>query len=130
MDTGTGRVDGLSLQGRSEAEPVMRRVVEPLIPLGVVDTDLRLAMTGAMRQSFARHPGEFDPREHEAIVNVPGTGRPEGEIVETGPLDDEAMRDARGAFSKDGVQFNENGADVELAARVATGAGDAGQESG
>ncbi len=24
----------------------------------------------------------FDPREHEAIVNVPGTGRPEGEIVE------------------------------------------------
>ena len=24
----------------------------------------------------------FDPREHEAIVNVPDTGRPEGEIVE------------------------------------------------
>jgi molecular chaperone GrpE len=24
----------------------------------------------------------FDPRDHEAIVNVPGTGRPEGEIVE------------------------------------------------
>ena len=24
----------------------------------------------------------FDPREHEAIVNVPGTGRAEGEIVE------------------------------------------------
>jgi molecular chaperone GrpE len=24
----------------------------------------------------------FDPREHEAIVNVPGTGREEGEIVE------------------------------------------------
>ena len=29
------------------------------------------------------HPGTpFDPREHEAIANVPGTGRPEGEIVE------------------------------------------------
>jgi carboxypeptidase Q len=42
MDTGTGRIDGMSLQGRSEAEPVMRRVVEPLVPLGVVDTDLRL----------------------------------------------------------------------------------------
>jgi len=27
-------------------------------------------------------PGtRFDPREHEAIANVPGTGRPEGEIV-------------------------------------------------
>ena len=24
----------------------------------------------------------FDPREHEAIVSVPGTGRPEGEIVD------------------------------------------------
>lgn len=24
----------------------------------------------------------FDPREHEAIANVPGTGRPDGEIVE------------------------------------------------
>lgn len=24
----------------------------------------------------------FDPREHDAIANVPGTGRPEGEIVE------------------------------------------------
>ncbi len=23
----------------------------------------------------------FDPREHEAVVNVPGTGRPDGEIV-------------------------------------------------
>jgi Iap family predicted aminopeptidase len=42
MDTGTGRVDGMSLQGRSEAEPLMRGVVEALVPLGVVDTDLRL----------------------------------------------------------------------------------------
>ena len=25
----------------------------------------------------------FDPREHEAIATVAGTGRPEGEIVET-----------------------------------------------
>ena len=24
----------------------------------------------------------FDPREHEAVVNVPNTGRPGGEIVE------------------------------------------------
>ena len=41
IDTGTGRIDGLSLQGRAEVEPVMRRVVEPLAPLGVVDVDLR-----------------------------------------------------------------------------------------
>jgi fructose-bisphosphate aldolase, class II len=28
-----------------------------------IDTDIRLAMTGAMRQSFATQPGEFDPRK-------------------------------------------------------------------
>jgi carboxypeptidase Q len=42
IDTGTGRIDGMSLQRRAEVEPVMRRVVEPLVALGVVDTDLRL----------------------------------------------------------------------------------------
>ncbi|MDP9084718.1 MAG: fructose-bisphosphate aldolase class II [Pseudomonadota bacterium] len=28
-----------------------------------IDTDIRLAMTGAMRQAFAKQPGEFDPRK-------------------------------------------------------------------
>jgi len=28
-----------------------------------IDTDIRLAMTGAMRQEFARQPSEFDPRK-------------------------------------------------------------------
>ena len=28
-----------------------------------IDTDIRLAMTGAMRESMARNPGEFDPRK-------------------------------------------------------------------
>jgi fructose-bisphosphate aldolase class II len=28
-----------------------------------IDTDIRLAMTGAMRQAFARQPSEFDPRK-------------------------------------------------------------------
>ena len=28
-----------------------------------IDTDIRLAMTGAMRQSFAKDPAEFDPRK-------------------------------------------------------------------
>jgi fructose-bisphosphate aldolase class II len=28
-----------------------------------IDTDIRLAMTGAMRQLFATQPGEFDPRK-------------------------------------------------------------------
>ena len=42
VDTGSGRIDGLALQGRAEVEGVMRRVLEPVVPLGVVDTDLRL----------------------------------------------------------------------------------------
>ena len=28
-----------------------------------IDTDIRLSMTGAMRQLMAQHPGEFDPRK-------------------------------------------------------------------
>ena len=28
-----------------------------------IDTDIRLAMTGAMRQTFAQQPSEFDPRK-------------------------------------------------------------------
>ena len=28
-----------------------------------IDTDIRLAMTGAMRRLFATHPSEFDPRK-------------------------------------------------------------------
>src|SRR5947199_2516906 len=28
-----------------------------------IDTDIRLAMTGAMRRSMAKHPSEFDPRK-------------------------------------------------------------------
>lgn len=28
-----------------------------------IDTDIRLAMTGAMRKTFAEHPAEFDPRK-------------------------------------------------------------------
>jgi fructose-bisphosphate aldolase class II len=28
-----------------------------------IDTDIRLAMTGAMREAFAKQPAEFDPRK-------------------------------------------------------------------
>lgn len=31
-----------------------------------VDTDLRMALTGAIRKVFAEHPGEFDPRKYLA----------------------------------------------------------------
>ena len=29
-----------------------------------IDTDIRLAMTGAIRRFFAEHPSKFDPREY------------------------------------------------------------------
>lgn len=29
-----------------------------------IDSDLRLAMTGTIRQFFAQHPDKFDPREY------------------------------------------------------------------
>jgi len=41
--------------------------IQKAIKFGVrkinIDTDIRLAMTGAMRQAFAQHPSEFDPRK-------------------------------------------------------------------
>jgi fructose-bisphosphate aldolase class II len=38
-----------------------------------IDTDIRLAMTGAMRQVFATQPGEFDPRK--ALVAAKNAAR-------------------------------------------------------
>ena len=52
---------------------------------GVAAIDRKLR---ALLESEGVHPVEaepgtaFDPRQHEAIVNVPGTGRPEGAIVD------------------------------------------------
>ncbi|HJV90013.1 MAG TPA: M20/M25/M40 family metallo-hydrolase [Holophagaceae bacterium] len=42
MDTGGGAVDGVALQGRRKVAPTMLKIVAPLRPLGVVDTDLRM----------------------------------------------------------------------------------------
>jgi fructose-bisphosphate aldolase class II len=38
-----------------------------------IDTDIRLAMTGAMRQVFAQQPSEFDPRK--ALVAAKNAAR-------------------------------------------------------
>ena len=39
-----------------------------------IDTDIRLAMTGAMRQVFAEQPGEFDPRKALAAATRAARG--------------------------------------------------------
>jgi molecular chaperone GrpE len=51
--------------------------------IAAIDRKLRLVLDSEGIRSIDASPGRpFDPREHEAIANVPGTGRPEGEIVE------------------------------------------------
>lgn len=51
--------------------------------VSAIDRKLRALLESEGVTSIDAEPGTvFDPREHEAIVNVPATGRPEGEIVE------------------------------------------------
>ena len=51
--------------------------------IAAIDRKLRQLLESEGVSGIDATPGRpFDPREHEAIVNVPGTGRPEGEIVE------------------------------------------------
>jgi molecular chaperone GrpE len=48
-----------------------------------IDRKLRQLLESEGVTSIDASPGRpFDPREHEAVANVPGTGRPGGEIVE------------------------------------------------
>ena len=51
--------------------------------LAAIDRKLRTLLESEGVSPIDAEPGTpFDPREHEAIANVPGTERPEGEIVE------------------------------------------------
>ena len=51
--------------------------------VAAIDRKLRALLESEGVSQIDASPGRpFDPREHEAIANVPGTGRAEGEIVE------------------------------------------------
>ncbi|HLX33879.1 MAG TPA: nucleotide exchange factor GrpE [Candidatus Limnocylindrales bacterium] len=51
--------------------------------IAAIDRKLRLLLESEGVSEIEGGPGEsFDPRLHEAVANVPGTGRPDGEIVE------------------------------------------------
>jgi len=51
--------------------------------ISAIDRKLRVLLESEGVTAIDASPGRpFDPREHEAIVNVPGTGQPDGEIVE------------------------------------------------
>jgi molecular chaperone GrpE len=51
--------------------------------VAAIDRKLRALLDSEGVSPIDAEPGTaFDPRQHDAIANVPGTGRPEGEIVE------------------------------------------------
>jgi molecular chaperone GrpE len=51
--------------------------------VSAIDRKLRALLESEGVSTIDAEPGlPFDPREHDAIANVPGTGRAEGEIVE------------------------------------------------
>lgn len=51
--------------------------------IAAIDRKLRALLESEGVIAIDATPGrQFDPREHEAITNVPGTGRADGEIVE------------------------------------------------
>jgi molecular chaperone GrpE len=51
--------------------------------IAAIDRKLRLLLESEGVAALEAAPGTpFDPREHEAVVSVPGTNRAEGEIVE------------------------------------------------
>jgi molecular chaperone GrpE len=51
--------------------------------IAAIDRKLRQLLESEGVRVVDAAPGRpFDPREHDAIATVPGTGRPEGEIVE------------------------------------------------
>jgi molecular chaperone GrpE len=51
--------------------------------IAAIDRKLRLLLESEGVSEIEAEPGlPFDPRDHEAVANVPGTGRADGEIVE------------------------------------------------
>lgn len=51
--------------------------------VAAIDRKLRALLESEGVSVVVASPGTtFNPRQHEAIANVPGAGRPEGEIVE------------------------------------------------
>jgi len=53
------------------------------VGVAAIDRKLRSLLESEGVTTIAADPGmPFDPREHDAIANVPGSGRAEGEIVE------------------------------------------------
>jgi molecular chaperone GrpE len=83
--------------------------------IAAIDRKLRQLLESEGVSQVDASPGlQFDPREHEAVVNVPGTGRAGGEIVEElrrgYRLRDRIIRPALVAVAEDAGEAGEAGA--------------------
>jgi molecular chaperone GrpE len=81
--------------------------------IAAIDRKLRQLLESEGVSQVDATPGvPFDPREHEAVVNVPGTGRAGGEIVEElrrgYRLRDRVIRPALVAVAEDGAETTSN----------------------
>jgi molecular chaperone GrpE len=64
-----------------DALPVESRGAGWIEGIVLVDRKLRSLLESEGVTPIESVGKPFDPREHEAIANIPGTGRPEGEVV-------------------------------------------------
>jgi fructose-bisphosphate aldolase class II len=75
-------------------EDMLRQAAASAVCKINIDSDLRLAMTATIREHFAEHPADFDPRQYlkpareairqmvkRKIVNVLGNGGKAGAAV-------------------------------------------------
>jgi len=86
--------------------------------IAAIDRKLRLLLESEGVSLIEALPGmRFDPREHEAVANVPGTGRPGGEIVDVlrrgYRLRDRVIRPALVAVAEDGAVGDETDESTE-----------------
>jgi len=91
--------------------------------IAAIDRKLRLLLESEGVSAIEATPGmQFDPREHEAVANVPGTGRPGGEIVDElrrgYRLRGRVIRPALVAVAEDAAATDESNESTEINRRI------------
>ena len=71
-------IDAMPAELRSPQEPRFNAWIDGIV---AIDRKLRTLLESEGVRVMEAMGRAFDPREHEAVANVPGTGRPEGEVV-------------------------------------------------
>lgn len=71
-------IEAMPSELRSPQEPRTNAWIDGIV---AIDRKLRTLLESEGVRVMEAIGRAFDPREHEAVANVPGTGRPEGEVV-------------------------------------------------